>query len=260
MTKPHNYVLVLLLTIFLGPLGIHRFYVGKIGTGVLYLLTFGLFGVGWVVDIFRAAVNGFEGAATPPSRSTKSPNRTTSTRSATKSSELKFVSEGKEPSTDSKNRIIVRLGSGPQIDIPLHFVENVDYDAVRRHVQGRKKGELDDDGELTARFRLIARVTDYWGGTCYQFETPSGVTAFEARDHFADSFAIIRKVIEDTTQTLKSHHPKLSEGRFVFDVPIRLDYQWVEEVDDDDNETGGIEMELDSPTLRLKDPLEVDVA
>ena len=46
-----NRVLALILCIFFGMGGIHRFYVGKIGTGILYLFTGGLFGIGWLVDI-----------------------------------------------------------------------------------------------------------------------------------------------------------------------------------------------------------------
>ncbi len=42
-----------LLCIFLGYLGIHRFYTGKIFTGLIYMFTAGLFGVGIVVDLVR---------------------------------------------------------------------------------------------------------------------------------------------------------------------------------------------------------------
>ena len=50
----------LLLCIFLGCLGIHRFYVGKIGTGILYLLTGAVFGIGWIVDIILIAMGKFK--------------------------------------------------------------------------------------------------------------------------------------------------------------------------------------------------------
>lgn len=46
-----DFVLVLLL----GWLGIHKFKEGKIGMGLLYMFTLGLFGIGWVYDIYIAA-------------------------------------------------------------------------------------------------------------------------------------------------------------------------------------------------------------
>lgn len=40
----------LLLCIFLGAVGGHKFYERKIGMGILYIFTFGLFGIGLIVD------------------------------------------------------------------------------------------------------------------------------------------------------------------------------------------------------------------
>lgn len=45
-----NYTLAWVLLTFLGPFGVHRFYMGKIFTGVLYLFTLGLFGIGYIYD------------------------------------------------------------------------------------------------------------------------------------------------------------------------------------------------------------------
>ena len=51
--SPRSRWFAFVLCLFLGPLGIHRFYVGKVGTGLLYLCTGGFFGIGWVLDCFR---------------------------------------------------------------------------------------------------------------------------------------------------------------------------------------------------------------
>ena len=41
------------LCLFFGGFGAHKFYEGKIGSGILYLFTFGIFGIGWLIDIFN---------------------------------------------------------------------------------------------------------------------------------------------------------------------------------------------------------------
>jgi Predicted membrane protein len=40
------------LWFFAGTLGLHKFYLGKVGWGIIYLFTFGLFFIGWFVDLF----------------------------------------------------------------------------------------------------------------------------------------------------------------------------------------------------------------
>ena len=47
---PVDYSLGWILLTFLGLFGIHRFYMGKWGTGLLYLVTLGLFGIGILYD------------------------------------------------------------------------------------------------------------------------------------------------------------------------------------------------------------------
>lgn len=50
--SPKSRTVALLLEFFLGFLGIHRFYMGHAGLGVLYLLTGGVCGIGCLVDFF----------------------------------------------------------------------------------------------------------------------------------------------------------------------------------------------------------------
>lgn len=50
-----NWILALLISIFFGSLGVDRFIMGHIGLGFLKLITFGGFGVWWLVDIILIA-------------------------------------------------------------------------------------------------------------------------------------------------------------------------------------------------------------
>ncbi len=41
-----------LLWFFLGFLGVHKFYLKKVGMGIVYIFTGGLFFIGWIIDVF----------------------------------------------------------------------------------------------------------------------------------------------------------------------------------------------------------------
>ena len=52
-----SWLIALLLSIFLGQLGIDRFYLGYIGTGILKLITLGGGGVWWLIDVILIVTN-----------------------------------------------------------------------------------------------------------------------------------------------------------------------------------------------------------
>lgn len=58
----------LVLCICGGLFGLHHFYVGNVGKGILYLFTCGLFMIGWLIDIFKIASGTFKDNAGVPLR------------------------------------------------------------------------------------------------------------------------------------------------------------------------------------------------
>ncbi len=61
-----DWLVALLLSIFLGSLGIDRFYLGKIGSGLLKLFTFGGLGIWWLVDVILIAAGAMRDAQGRP--------------------------------------------------------------------------------------------------------------------------------------------------------------------------------------------------
>lgn len=61
-TSPKEWIAALLLCFFLGGLGVHRFYVGKVGTGILQLITLGGCGIWALIDFILIACGKFTDA------------------------------------------------------------------------------------------------------------------------------------------------------------------------------------------------------
>lgn len=57
--SPKSKGVALLLCIFGGGMGLHHFYVGNFGKGILYCFTMGLFTIGWFIDIIKILTNSF---------------------------------------------------------------------------------------------------------------------------------------------------------------------------------------------------------
>lgn len=57
--SPKSRLATLLLCLFLGGIGVHRFYVGKVGTGVAMIFTLGGLGIWVLVDFIMIIVGNF---------------------------------------------------------------------------------------------------------------------------------------------------------------------------------------------------------
>lgn len=59
MKSEKDWLVTLLLCIFFGGIGVHRFYAGKIGTGILQLITLGGCGIWTLVDLIMIITGSF---------------------------------------------------------------------------------------------------------------------------------------------------------------------------------------------------------
>ena len=53
--KDKKWIVALILSIILGGIGVDRFYMGYIGTGILKLITLGGLGIWWLIDLILIA-------------------------------------------------------------------------------------------------------------------------------------------------------------------------------------------------------------
>lgn len=74
MTSDKNKDTALLMCIFGGWFGLHQYYVGNIGKGILYTFTFGLCMIGWFIDIIKILFGSFRDNVGEPLRATKKQN------------------------------------------------------------------------------------------------------------------------------------------------------------------------------------------
>ncbi len=56
---PKDWFITFILAIFLGAYGVHRFYTGKVGSGLLMLFTAGGCGIWWLIDVVMIASGTF---------------------------------------------------------------------------------------------------------------------------------------------------------------------------------------------------------
>ena len=59
MVSAKSFVTTIVLSVLLGGLGVHRFYVGKTGTGIIMLLSLVGLGIWTLIDLIRIAVQKF---------------------------------------------------------------------------------------------------------------------------------------------------------------------------------------------------------
>lgn len=142
--KSERKTTLLILAILVGYLGIHRFYAGKIASGILYLLTGGLFGIGWIVDIILIASDKFE-----DNKSTAQPVVTMPaqrTQAGAKTLHTKVVGVTKQNENRKNIQSILKdLYDGCDLTLKRDPKNQYDSNAIKVYAEGEHIGYISKD-------------------------------------------------------------------------------------------------------------------
>ena len=151
-TLAKNKWISLILCIFLGYVGAHKFYEGKNGLGTLYLFTLGIFGTGWIVDIILLI-------------SKSNPYYATKKDEETEKKDLKLLGEGYKKIYNNlyindKEKVLIinnkKYGFSQIIDCEL-----VQNNNTINATLGNTKGRVKNNGKIKARTNTLSTETNY---------------------------------------------------------------------------------------------------
>lgn len=137
----------LILCIFLGCFGAHKFYEGKIGIGILYLFTGGLFCAGWIIDIIDIARKPEKYFVLKKEAPTEKQNRT-----------QHFQETDQKP---NKKKMYCKRCGGTDISVQL---DNV-ITSYELKSETRKKGALTNIGNSAGRAGMVLLTGGLWALT-----------------------------------------------------------------------------------------------
>jgi len=144
-----------LLWFFLGLFGAHKFYVGKVGMGVVYLFTAGLFGIGWFIDLFTLGnqvdiANAIQVGRTGNVNQNQAQNVVVNVTAPASSSEPSKVSAEKQILTFTESKQIVstkELLVGTQLEL-----DEIEATVKKLIDKGMVKELVDESGKIKYDF------------------------------------------------------------------------------------------------------------
>lgn len=123
VTSHKNKDTALLLCIFGGIFGLHQFYVGRIGKGLLYFCTCGLFMFGWVIDILKILLGSYTDKYGMP-----------------------LIANSKDYKNKNKN---IAIPNGQNVNVNVNMPNGLSEKHIDITEQLKKLADLRDTGVLT---------------------------------------------------------------------------------------------------------------